>query len=46
MTTNQEMMPGYEADDCPLTAADLKGVDKLTKAQSPRGAVLRKQSLF
>lgn len=42
----KEEMPGYEADDGPLSAADLKAVSKLAKAQMPEGAVLREQLLF
>lgn len=42
----KEEMPGYEADDGPLSASDLKAVSKLAKAQMPKGAVRRKQSLF
>jgi len=42
----KEEMPGYEADDGPLSASDLKALSKLAKAQMPKGTVLSKQSLF
>ena len=41
-----EMLPAYEADDGPLTKAELASVRKRAKASTPKGKVLAKQSLF
>ena len=41
-----ELLPAYEADDGPLTAAQLAIVRKQAKAAMPKGKVLGKQSLF
>ncbi len=41
-----ELLPAYEADDGPLTAAQLAVVRKKAKAAMPKGKVLDKQSLF
>ena len=42
----EEMLPAYEADDGPLTAAQLAIVRKQAKAAMPKGKVVAKQSLF
>lgn len=42
----EEMLPAYEADDGPLTAAQLAIVRKQAKAAIPKGKVVAKQSLF
>lgn len=41
-----ELLPAYEADDGPLTAAQRAVVRKQAKAAMPTGKVLDKQSLF
>ena len=42
----EEMLPAYEADDGPPTAAQLAIVRKQAKAAMPKGKVVAKQSLF
>ena len=42
----EEVLPAYEPDDGPLTAAQLNTVRKLAKAAMPVGKVIDKQSLF
>ena len=42
----EEVLPAYEPDDGPLTAAQLSVVRKLAKATLPSGNVIAKQSLF
>ena len=42
----EEVLPAYELDDGPLTAAQLNTVRKLAKAAMPVGKVIDKQSLF
>ena len=42
----EEMLPAYEADDGPLTAADVTSVRKRAKASVPKAKVSAKQSLF
>ena len=42
----EEMLPAYEADDGPLTAAEVASVRKRAKAAMPKGRVSAKQSLF
>lgn len=42
----KEELPAYEADDGPLSAADLKALAKTAKDALPQGKPLRKQSLF
>lgn len=42
----EELLPGYEADDGPLSARDLKAVQAIAKAQLPRGKILARKSLF
>ncbi|MBE0549382.1 MAG: hypothetical protein IH627_17365 [Rubrivivax sp.] len=41
-----ELLPAYEADDGPLTTAQLAVVRKKAKAAMPKGKVLGTQSLF
>ena len=42
----KEVLPAYEADEGPLTAADRAWVKKTAKAQLPKGKLVRRQSLF
>ena len=42
----EEVLPAYERDDGPLTAAEVTAVRKRAKAAMPKGKVLDKQSLF
>ena len=42
----EEMLPAYEADEGPLTAAQLAMVRKQAKAAMPKGKVVAKQGLF
>ena len=42
----EEMLPAYEADDGPLTAAEVASVRKRAKASMPKSRVSAKQSLF
>lgn len=42
----EEMLPAYEADEGPLTAAQLAVVKMQAKAAMPKGKVVAKQSLF
>jgi hypothetical protein len=42
----EELLPAYEADDGPLTAAQLATVLKMAKSRTPKGAVLSKKRLF
>jgi hypothetical protein len=42
----EEMLPAYEADGGPLSAAELASVRTRAKALMPKGKVLAKQSLF
>ena len=41
-----KLLPQYEADDGPLTAAEVASVRKRAKAAMPKGRVSAKQSLF
>ena len=42
----EEVLPAYQPDDGPLTAAQLNTVRKLAKTAMPVGKVIAKQSLF
>jgi hypothetical protein len=42
----KEELPAYEADDGPLSARDVKALGKIARAASPKGRVVKKQSLF
>ncbi len=42
----KEMLPAYEMDDGPLTAADIARVRKLAQPMLPKGKVLNKRSLL
>jgi hypothetical protein len=42
----KDELPSYEADDGPLTAAELRNVRKIAADKLPKGKVLSKQSLF
>lgn len=42
----REVLPAYEMDDGPLTAADIKRVRKLAQPMLPKGKVLNKRSLL
>ena len=42
----EEVLPAYEHDEGPLTAAEVSAVRKRAKAAMPKGKVLDKQSLF
>lgn len=42
----REVLPAYEMDDGPLTAADIKRVRKLAQPMLPKGKVLSKRSLL
>ena len=42
----KEVLPAYEADDGPLSAADMAWVTKTAKAQLPKGKIISKKSLF
>ena len=39
-------LPAYEADDGPLSAADMKSLSKLAQAALPKGKVIKTQKLF
>ena len=39
-------LPAYEADDGPLSAADMKALSKLAHAALPKGKVIKTQKLF
>ncbi len=41
-----EVLPAYEADEGPLTSEYLAWLRRTAKERSPKGSVLRKQSLF
>jgi len=41
-----EELPAYEADDGPLSPAELKALGKIASEALPTGKVLRAQSLF
>ena len=41
-----DVLPAYEADDGPLTREYLAELKRTAKERSPKGKVLRKQSLF
>lgn len=42
----KEVLPAYEADDGPLSAADMAWLKKTAKAQLPKGKLVSKKSLF
>ena len=42
----KEELPAYEPDDGPLTARDVKDLRKLADRSLPKGAVVKKRSLF
>ena len=42
----KEELPAYERDDGPLSAPELRALDKLAKASLPKGKIVKKQSLF
>jgi hypothetical protein len=42
----REVLPAYEADEGPLPSEYLSWLKATAKERSPKGAVLRKQSLF
>ena len=42
----KDELPAYEADDGPLSAADMKALNKVAGAALPKGRVIKKQSLF
>ena len=41
-----EILPAYERDDGPLTAAQLAAIRKRAKAAMPQGKVLSRRTLF
>lgn len=42
----EEMLPAYEPDDGPLTAAQMSMLRKAARSSMPKGKVIGKQSLF
>ena len=42
----REVLPAYEMDDGPLTAADIKRIRKVAQPMLPKGKVLNKRSLL
>jgi len=42
----REVLPAYEADDGPLTAADIKHIRKAAQPMLPKGKVLKTRSLL
>ncbi|HVZ45546.1 MAG TPA: hypothetical protein VHA82_17180 [Ramlibacter sp.] len=42
----EEVLPAYEPDDGPLTAAQLAALRKEAKAHMPKGKLLERQKLF
>ena len=42
----RDVLPAYEADEGPLTSEYLAWLKRTAKERSPKGKVLRKQSLF
>jgi hypothetical protein len=42
----KEELPGYEADDGPLSTGDLKALRKKASSALPQGRVVRRQTLF
>ena len=42
----REVLPAYEMEDGPLTAADIKRIRKLAQPMLPKGKVLDKRSLL
>jgi len=42
----KEELPAYEADEGPLSARDLRDLQKMADAALPKGKTLTKQSLF
>jgi hypothetical protein len=42
----QNELPAYEADDGPLSPAEVKALGKIASQALPTGKVLREQSLF
>lgn len=42
----KEELPAYEADDGPLSARDIKALNKMAAPALPKGRVLDKKSLF
>ena len=42
----QNELPAYEADDGPLSPAEVKSLGKIASQALPTGKVLREQSLF
>jgi hypothetical protein len=42
----KEELPAYEADDGPLTKTDVKELRSLSQSALPKGAAVKKRSLF
>lgn len=42
----QEVLPAYEADDGPLSAADMAWLKKIAKAHLPKGKLISRKTLF
>ncbi len=42
----KEVLPAYEADDGPLSSADMAWLKKTAKPQLPKGKLVSKKSLF
>lgn len=42
----KEVLPAYEADDGPLSAADLAWLKKTARAQLPQGKLISRKSLI
>jgi hypothetical protein len=42
----REVLPAYEADDGPLTAADIKHIRKAAQPMLPKGKALKTRSLL
>ena len=42
----REVLPAYEADDDPLTAADIKRIRKVAQPMLPKGKALKTRSLL
>ncbi|MBT2304027.1 hypothetical protein J7E70_26670 [Variovorax paradoxus] len=42
----KDELPTYQADDGPLSAGDIKALNRIANAALPKGKVVKKQSLF
>lgn len=42
----KDELPAYEADEGPLSARELRDLQKLADAALPKGRIVKKQSLF